>query len=80
MEVVVDVNVVISSLLTKGDSFKVFALNFVFNKFDFVAPEFLLKELYKHIEEILGRSKLPREEFIKVIDFIIGQITFIPKS
>jgi len=58
MEIVVDVNVVLSSLLTKGDSFNVFALNFVFNKFNFVAPEFLLIELEKHKGEIFKRSKL----------------------
>lgn len=80
MRIVVDVNVVLSSLLTKGNSLKVFELNFVFNKFDFVAPELLLTELKKHKEEFFKRSGLPREEFDEVLDFISEQIIIIPKS
>ena len=80
MKIVVDVNVVLSSLLTKGDSSKTFELNFAFNKFDFVAPDFLLTELEKHKEEFFKRSKLPEEEFDEAYEFILGQITFIPKS
>ena len=78
--VVVDVNVVLSSLLTKGDSLKVFELNFLLNKFDFVAPEFLLTELERHKEIFLKRSGLLREEFDKVLDFITEQITLIPEE
>ncbi|MBI2106260.1 hypothetical protein HYT56_05510 [Candidatus Woesearchaeota archaeon] len=80
MEVVVDVNVIFSSLLTKGDSSKVFELNFIFNKFDFVAPEFLLIELEKHKEEFFNRSRLSGEEFDEFLEFILEQITLIPKS
>src|SRR3989344_1809399 len=80
MEAVVDVNVIFSSLLTKGDSLKVFELNFVFDRFDFFAPEFLLIELEKHREEFLNRSKLSREEFDEVLEFILEQITLIPNS
>ena len=80
MEVVVDINVVLSASLTKGDSFNVFALNDLFNKFDFIAPEFLLTELKKHEEEFLKRSKLSKQDFRETLDFIIEQISFIPKS
>ena len=80
MEAVVDVNVIFSSLLTKGDSLKVFELNFVFDRLDFFAPEFLLIELEKHREEFLNRSKLSREEFDEVLEFILEQITLIPNS
>ena len=48
MRIVVDVNVVLSALLNKGDSFNVFAVNNLFNKFEFTAPEFLLTELENH--------------------------------
>ena len=80
MLVVVDVNVILSSLLSQGDSFNVFALNDIFNKFDFIAPEFLLIELEKHKKEIFKRSKLSKEEFEEVLEFVIEQITFIPES
>jgi predicted nucleic acid-binding protein len=80
MFVVVDVNVVLSSLLSKGDSFDVFAINSVFNKFEFVAPEFMLVELDKHKEEIFERSGLSRDIFDKDLEFVLGQINFIPKT
>src|SRR3989344_2314542 len=76
--VVIDVNVVLSSLLGKGDSLNVFLLNGLFQKFNFVAPEFLLKEFENHKEEILGRTKLSRDEFDRVINFIFEQISFVP--
>jgi len=80
MLIVIDVNVIISSLLSKGDSFKVFALNDIVNKFKFVAPEFLLIELEKHKQEIFKRSKLSKQEFDEILEFVIEQITFISKS
>jgi len=80
MKIVVDVNVILSSLLTKGNSSEVFKLNFIFNKFDFIAPEFLLAELKKHKEEFFKRSKLSKEEFEESLEFVLEQITFVPKS
>ena len=80
MFVVADVNVALSSLLSKGDSFDVFAVNRMFNKFEFVAPEFLLVELNKHKEEIFKRSGLSRDIFDRDLEFVLGQINFIPKE
>ena len=80
MKIVVDVNVVFSSLLSKGNSLTVFELNSVFDRLDLVAPEFLLMELEEHREEFLKRSKLPKEEFDDVLWFVLGQINFILKS
>ena len=80
MEIIVDVNVVISSLLSKGEAFKVFAKNYAFHKFDFIAPEFLLTELNKHKTELAKKSKLNQNEFDDVLEFIIEQITFISES
>lgn len=70
----------LSSLLNKGDSFNVFAFNDLSGKFEFIAPEFLLTELEKHKKEIFKRSKLSKKEFNEVLNFIINQINFIPKS
>ncbi len=80
MEVVIDVNVILSSLLSKGNSFNVFVLNNLFNKFEFLAPEFLLVELEKHKEEFFKRTKLSKQEFEEVMEFVLEQIIFIPKS
>jgi len=40
-------NVVISALVAKGVSYRVFLLNSLLNKFDFIAPEFLWTEVEK---------------------------------
>ena len=80
MLIVVDVNVVLSALLSKGNSLNVFVLNYILNKVEFIAPEFLTLELEKHKEEIRKRIKIPENEFEEDIDFILSQITFIPKS
>ena len=80
MFVVVDVNVIISSLYHKGDSLNVFILNSIFNKFDFVIPDFFLVELNKHTERIQRESKLPNEEIIKIADFVTRQISVITQS
>ncbi len=77
---VVDVNVVLSSLLGKGNSLDVFATNSIFKKFEFVAPEFLLIELKKHIKEIFERSRLSEPEFNEVLEFLKMQIRIIPES
>ncbi len=77
MYLVIDVNVVISSLLSRGDSFNVFVLNEIFNKFNFIAPEFLLIEFEKHREEIIKRSKLDEDKAQEVINFVIDKITFV---
>ena len=52
----------------------------MFNKFEFVAPEFLLVELNKHKEEIFKRSGLSRDIFDRDLEFVLGQINFIPKE
>ena len=48
MKVVVDVNVVVSSLINKGAAFEVFLTNRIFQRFEFVAPEFLKAEFALH--------------------------------
>ena len=52
MLVVVDVNVILSSLLSKGNSFDVFALNYLFRKFDFIAPDNISVPIIETIDSI----------------------------
>jgi len=77
---IVDVNVVISSLLNEGIPFKVFFLNSLINKFILVAPEFLLSEFEKHEKDLIRETNFSEEEFKEIKDFIFEQITFIPYS
>ncbi len=80
MFVVVDVNVIISSFFSKGDSLNVFVLNSIFNKFDFVIPDFFLVELNKHTERIQRKSKLSNEEIVKIAEFVMRHISVISQS
>ncbi len=74
---VVDVNVVISALMHKGDSLEVFLQNFVKEKFDFISPYFLLIELSKYTEKIMKKTKLSSEELLEMTNFVMNQIILI---
>ena len=76
--VVVDANTVFSALLSKGRTFDVFLANNIFERFEFIAPEFLFFELGKNFDEIVSRSKLSPEELAEVFKIIKGEIDFIP--
>ena len=77
-KVVVDANVVISSLINKGKSFSVFELNCILGKIEFIAPEFLLTEVKKHEAKALRFAKLSEHEFTGTYKFLIEAISFIP--
>lgn len=78
MFLVVDANIVLSALLTKGKSFDIFIMNKLIKKYEFIAPEFLFFEIDKNVDEIVKRSKLSSEELAKVLKFIKDEIDFIP--
>ena len=77
---VVDVNVVFSALINKGDSFSVFESNKLFSRFEFVSPEFMMFELENRMDKLLKLTKLSEEELSKTLSFIKEQINFIPFS
>ena len=77
---VVDINVILSSLISQGHSFKIFELNAEKEIFRFVAPEFIIVEAGKHMAEIARRSKLPFEEILKDMEIIKKQIHFISEE
>jgi|SRR3989344_1363496 len=80
MLLVVDVNVVFSALIKKGNSFEVFEYNKLFNKFEFIAPEFMASELDKKMDRLLSETRLSKEELNNSLEFIKKQITFVPSS
>ena len=77
---VVDPNIVISALLGIGNSYKVFDLNNVKQKFNFISPYYFLVELGSKTEKIAKKTKFSLEEVQEVLRFIVNQITFIPES
>ena len=79
MKIIVDVNVVVSTLLNKGIPFNVFFLNSIVNKFEFFAPEFLLAEFEKHEQELIEETKFSKKEFGIIKDFLFKEINFVSK-
>jgi len=80
MMLVVDANVIISSLITKAVTFDVFLLNSVLKKLEFIAPEFLWIEVEKNGEELLKETELTEDEFKEVMEFLIEETTIVPSS
>ena len=80
MRFVVDANVVVSSLIAGGVSFRVFALNSVLNKFEFIAPDFLISETEKHIPELFEETRLPGNIFFDTLNFLFEEIDVIPSE
>lgn len=80
MRVVVDANVIISSLLAGGVSFRVFALNSILNKFEFLAPDLLISETEKHTTELLEETKLSKDTFFGTMNFLFEEIDVVPKE
>ena len=77
---VVDINVVLSSLLGVGDSLLVFDFNYLFKRYDLIAPYYFIIELNKHTSEIAQRSKLSINEATKLLHFITKQIRFVSED
>ena len=49
-------------------------------QYEFVAPEYILKELQKHKSELLKKSKIALEELNLVYELIQESIIFYPKK
>lgn len=77
MYLVVDPNVVISAIITKGNASNVFSLNSINKKFNFIAPNFLFIELGKHTERIMRETHFSEEILNEEVEFVMSQITFI---
>ena len=80
MLIVADANPIISSLINKGETFRVFKENSILRRFDFISPEFMLVELNKNKDKLKGYTRLPKEELDEVLSFILQQIRLIPFS
>ena len=77
MYLVVDSNVVISAVLNKWNILDIFIKNFLEQRFDFIAPNFLVLEIGKNTEKIAKITRFSSEEVVEMLEFIISQITFV---
>jgi predicted nucleic acid-binding protein len=77
MDLVVDANIVMSTLISaEGKTF-----DLIFNdRLKLFAPEFLLEEIEKHKEEILSKSTLSEAEFKLLLSLVFSRIEIIPLS
>ncbi|MBI2449348.1 hypothetical protein HYV49_03555 [Candidatus Pacearchaeota archaeon] len=78
MFIVVDSNVVISAVLNRGNLLNIFIKNFSEKVFNFIAPNFLILEVGKHTEKIAKKTKFSDDEVLEMLEFVCGQITFVP--
>jgi len=78
MKIVVDANTIISALVSHGITRKVFLLNFLLDKYEFVAPELLIREIKKRKKSLIEETGIPEEEFDKLLKFLLSQIDTIP--
>jgi len=75
MDLVVDANILISSLISShGKTFELM-LN---DNFSLIAPEFIFEEVEKYKEDILKKSNLSEDEFNLFLSIISSRINIIP--
>ena len=80
MLLVVDANIVFSSLIREGVTLRLFEFNSIFEIFELVAPEFIWDEIEGHKEEIIRKSKLSEGELEKVLKFVRSEIKPMPEE
>lgn len=73
--VVVDTNLIFSSLIASSSSIRDTLLD---ESFQFHAPNFIIAELFKHKERLLRFSKLSEPELLELFNGITERIQFTP--
>lgn len=73
---VIDTNIIFSALVKEGRT-RELLIDF---PFDLYAPEITISEIRKYKEIILQKSKLTKDEFETLFDFIIDNITIVKKE
>jgi predicted nucleic acid-binding protein len=76
-QVVVDSNIIFSSLLSKNSSIREKLAN---NNYSFCAPKFLFVEIFKHKERILNRSSATEDEVLEFLQIALHNIHFITED
>lgn len=73
--VVIDTNLVFSALIPKASKIRELLFD---DKIKFLAPNYLISEIYKHKNKLTKISKLNEDEFYQLFNGIIEKIQFIP--
>ena len=64
---VTDFNVIFSAILGVGHSYKIFELNDISKKFNFIAPQFMYVEIGMHSGELMRKTKFSLEKVQEVL-------------
>ncbi len=80
MKVVVDSNVVVSALITRGVAFEVFKANSMLLKYEFYAPDYMIFEIMNHRDEIMSDAQIPENSFTDALGFLFNEMSVIPKE
>lgn len=74
MDLVVDANILFAALIKDGTT-----IELLFNEnIRLFAPEFLLEEFFKHMDEIIGKTKRTEKEFNEIFELLKEIIIIIP--
>jgi len=73
-KIVIDSNIIFSALRSKNSLTRNKILS---SKDQFFCPNFLIVEIFKHKERIVGKSKLMEEETLEFLTKILNRVTFI---
>jgi len=79
MKIVVDANIVFSGILNTHGKIGDLLLN-SFPFLNFIAPEFLRTEIYKHYDKLQKISKLTLEQILESEYYIYKTITFVSEE
>lgn len=76
MNIVIDTNILISSLINPESKIANIILN-PYSKYKFYSCYFMYIEIFKYKDKLLKLSKLEENEFLELIYYILKKITFI---
>lgn len=76
MKILVDTNRIIAALVKAGTTRSILFDYY----FEFVTPDFTITEIRENEDELLKKTKLPKEEFELLMALIFEHVTIIPRS
>ncbi|MGQ4872457.1 MAG: PIN domain-containing protein [Promethearchaeia archaeon] len=76
MRIVVDANILFAALIKNSTTAELF----IYDEFQFFAPEFLFKEFMKYEDYLLKKTHRSKNDFIKFYNFLKNKITIVPKK
>lgn len=79
MKLVVDTNIVFSTLLNPHSAIGEFLMN-IQDEFTFFAPELLKEELKRYAPKIAAYSKLDQKNLFDIEKLVLSTITFVPEE